>query len=58
MHDYDCYQASLTDYDYSKYKTGTKIAGFENKVNELSQFFNRTGATNKPETPVTTTPVV
>lgn len=49
-HDYDCYQAALTDYDYSKYKTGTKAAGFELKVNELSQFFNRTGTTNKTET--------
>ncbi|WP_264563486.1 hypothetical protein [Flavobacterium sp. N3904] len=58
MHDYDCYQAALTDYDYSKYKTGTKVAGFEKKVNELSQFFNRTGTTNKAETPETTSPAV
>jgi hypothetical protein len=58
MHDFDCYQAALTDYDYSKYKTGTKVAGFEIKVNELSQFFNRTGTTNKTETPATTTPAV
>ena len=46
LHDYDNYQASLTDYGYSQYKAGTKSAGFENKVNELSQFFNRTGTTN------------
>ena len=57
MHDYDCYQASLTDYDYSKYKLGTKVAGFEIKVNELSQFFNRTGTTNKTGTPATTSAV-
>jgi hypothetical protein len=57
MHDYDCYQAALTDYDYSKYKSGTKVAGFEIKVNELSQFFNRTGTTNKTEDPVPTTEV-
>jgi hypothetical protein len=47
MHDYDCYQAALTDYDYSKYKVGTKVAGFETKVDELSQFFNRTGSTKE-----------
>jgi hypothetical protein len=57
MHDYDCYQAALTDYDYSKYKSGTKVAGFEIKVNELSQFFNRTGTTNKTEAPATTSAV-
>lgn len=48
LHDYDNYQAALTDYDYSKYKMGTATAGYENKVNELSQFFNRTGTTNTP----------
>jgi hypothetical protein len=58
MHDYDCYQAALTDYDYSKYKTGTKVAGFETKVNELSQFFNRTGTTSKAENPAPTTAAV
>jgi len=45
LHDYDNYQAALTDYGYSQYKAGTKTAGYETKVNELSQFFNRTGAT-------------
>lgn len=58
MHDFDCYQAALTDYDYTKYKTSTKVAGFEIKADELSQFFNRTGTTNKSETAATTTPVV
>jgi hypothetical protein len=58
MHDYDCYQAALTDYDYSKYKVGTIVAGFETKVDELSQFFNRTGTNNKTETPATATPAV
>jgi hypothetical protein len=47
LHDFDNYQAALTDYDYSKYKAATKVAGFENKVNEMGQFFNRTG-TNAP----------
>nr|WP_315258443.1 hypothetical protein [uncultured Flavobacterium sp.] len=43
LHDFDNYQAALTDYDYSKYKATTKVAGFENKVSEMGQFFNRTG---------------
>lgn len=47
LHDYDAYQSSLTDYEYSQYKNNTKAAGFEFKVNDLSQFFNRTGTTNK-----------
>lgn len=44
LHDFDNYQAALTDYDYSKYKAATKAPGFENKVNEVSQFFSRTSA--------------
>lgn len=46
LHDYDNYQAALTDYGYSQYKAGTKAAGFETKVAEMAQFFNRTGTTN------------
>lgn len=49
LHDFDNYQAALTDYDYSKYKASTKVAGFENKVNEMGQFFNRTGTTAPTE---------
>jgi hypothetical protein len=51
LHDYDNFQASLTDYDYSKYKLSTKAVGYEDKVNEIAQFFNRTGTTNKPAEP-------
>lgn len=39
LHDWDNYQASLTDYDYSKYKFSTEATGYETKVNELRQFF-------------------
>ena len=46
LHDYDNYQAALTDYSYSQYKAGTKTHGFETKVNEIAQFFNRTGKKN------------
>ena len=41
-HDYDNYQDGLTDYDYSKYKAGTKAPGFTEKVEELKQFFPNT----------------
>lgn len=43
VHDYDNYQDSLTDYDYSKYKAGTKTPGYTEKVAELKQFFPNTG---------------
>jgi hypothetical protein len=45
LHDFDNYQAALTDYDYCKYKASTKAAGFEKKVSEIGQFFSRTGTT-------------
>jgi hypothetical protein len=51
LHDFDNYQASLTDYGFSQYKRGTNKPGFETKVNELSQFFGRTGTTTKTPTP-------
>ena len=46
LHDWDNYQASLTDYDYAKYKASTSANGFQTKVSEISQFFNRTGTNN------------
>lgn len=39
LHDYDNYQAALTDYDFAKYKAGTTAPGYQTKVDELSQFF-------------------
>lgn len=45
LHDFDNYQAALTDYGFSQYKAGTKAAGFETKVTEMAQFFNRSGST-------------
>ena len=55
LHDYDNYSAALTDYGYSQYKAGTKVAGFENKISEIGQFFSRTGTATTPtdETPTT-----
>lgn len=54
LHDYDNYQAALTDYGFSQYKAGTKAAGFESKVKDISQLFSRTGTTT--ETPDVPTP--
>jgi len=53
LHDYDSFKAARVDYDYSKYKADSNVAGFQTKVNELAQFFNRTGTTNAPPTPPT-----
>lgn len=45
VHDFDNYQSSLVDYDYSKYKAGTKTPGFTEKVSDIKQLFpNQTGA--------------
>jgi hypothetical protein len=53
LHDFDNYQAALTDYGYSQYKAGTKTAGYETKVNDIAQFFSRTGVPtpSAPDTP-------
>jgi hypothetical protein len=48
LHDHDCYQVALTEYEYSKYRLGTKAIGFEVKVNDLAQFFSRTKVVSTP----------
>lgn len=60
MHDYDVYQAALTDYDYTKYKTGTHSPGFDVKHEDLKSFFGpgnrsprKTGSTNENADPET-----
>ena len=52
LHDYDNYQAALTDYIYSQYKAGTNSVGFETKLNEIAQFFIRKGTKNTIVPPV------
>ena len=47
VHDYDNYQAALTDYDYTKYKSGTSTPGFSEKGADLKQFFPNTGGGNQ-----------
>lgn len=39
LHDWDNYQAALTDYGYAKYKASTSAVGYQTKVTELAQFF-------------------
>lgn len=51
LHDWDNYQAALTDYDYAKYKATTNATGYQTKVSEIGQFFNRTSSSNNTETP-------
>lgn len=41
LHDWDNYQNALTDYDYTKYKAGTKATGFQKKATDLGQFFEK-----------------
>jgi hypothetical protein len=45
LHDYDLYQMTLTDYDYTKYKAGSTNAsgGYTTKYEEMKQFFPGTG---------------
>ena len=52
LHDYDNYQAALTDYAYTNYKAGTASPGFEIKMNETKQFFGKT-TSKSSETPPT-----
>lgn len=48
VHDFDNYQAALTDYDYSKYKAGTKTPGFTEKVADMKVFFPNSGGSGTP----------
>ena len=46
LHDWDNYQAALTDYGYTQYKKGSGAVGYDAKINELRQFFSRTTSTS------------
>lgn len=43
LHDYDNFQSALEDYAYTSYKAGSQAPSYETKMNELKQFFNRSG---------------
>ncbi len=47
LHDYDNYQAALVDYAYTNFMAGTGAAGYEIKLNDLKQFFNKTRPTGE-----------
>lgn len=46
LQDFDNYQASLTDYDYAKYKSNANAQGFSQKVAEIGQFFSATNSSS------------
>ena len=39
FHDFDNYQDALADYAYTQFRANSKTVGFEDKYNELRQFF-------------------
>lgn len=47
LHDFDNYQGALADYAYTSFMAGTGTVGYEDKMNELKQFFSRTAPTEK-----------
>ena len=51
LHDYDNYQAALTDYDFAKYKASTSAVGFQTKVTEIAQFFSGGSRPASPDAP-------
>ena len=48
LHDYDNFQAALVDYAYTNFMAGTGAAGYENKQDELKQFFSKITSKNSP----------
>ncbi|ODS88002.1 MAG: hypothetical protein ABS44_09410 [Chryseobacterium sp. SCN 40-13] len=56
LHDYDNYQSALDDYAYTSYKAGSQAPGYETKMNEMKQFFNRSGKGKEQPVPNTENP--
>lgn len=48
LHDYDNYQAALTDYAYTNYKAGSATPGYEVKQTDLKQFFTKARPAAEP----------
>ena len=44
LHDWDNYQASLIDYQYTGYRNDSGSPGFHTKYEEIKQFFPRSGS--------------
>lgn len=51
LHDYDNYIDSLSDYDYTKYKSRNGNPGYDVKKEELAQFFKKTPKAKGGATP-------
>ena len=49
LHDYDNYQDALDDYRWARFKQDTGDDTYSEKVNELKQFFTRTGKSKPAE---------
>ncbi len=56
LYDYDNYQSALDDYAYTTYKAGSQAPGYETKMNEMKQFFNRSGKGKEKPAPETDSP--
>lgn len=48
LHDWDNYQASLIDYQYTNYRNDSGSPGFHTKASEIKQFFSRTASKTSP----------
>ncbi len=55
LHDWDNYQASLIDYQYSVYRNDSGSTGFHTKVQEIKQFFTRGNGNKTSGDPTVTT---
>lgn len=49
LHDYDNYQAALEDYAYTVYRAASGAPEFEQKQNEMKQFFARSSKSLKTD---------
>jgi hypothetical protein len=49
LHDYDNYQDALDDYRWARFKKDTGDDNYGEKVNELKQFFARSGKNTPPD---------
>lgn len=51
LHDFDNYTDALRDYSYSQYQAGANKPGYQVKIDEVAQFFARSGNKNNPDLP-------
>lgn len=51
LYDYDNYQTALADYAYANFMAGTATPGYETKMNDMKQFFNRSASADETTPP-------